>query len=198
MVKQNVNEKVINEILEKIEDAANYIEEDNINEIIEVITGSKNIFVTGAGRSGLVARSFAMRLMQMGIGVYIVGEVITPAIHEDDCICALSSSGETKSVHLAVKTAKDIGSKAILFTSNHDSTIAELVDVVCPIKIHEIVHNENCHDSRRLKGDYSSLAPLGTLFELTSMIFLDGLVTELMTRLDKTEDDLKDKHSTLE
>jgi 6-phospho-3-hexuloisomerase len=190
--------KAINEILEKIEDVTNYLEEDNINEVINMIINSKNIFVVGAGRSGLVAKSFAIRLMQMEICVYIVGDIITPAIHKDDCIFALSGSGETKSVHLAVKTAKEIGSKAILFTSNNNSTIAKLVDVLCHIKIDTPVYSDNYHDMRRLKGEYSLLTPLGTLFELTSMVILDGLVTKLMIKIGKTEDNLQDRHSILE
>lgn len=190
--------KTISEVLKKIEYAANYIEEDKINEIIELITDSKNIFVVGVGRSGLVAKSFAMRLMQIGISTYIVGDIITPSIHEKDCIFALSGSGETRSVHLAVKTAKNLGSKVILFTSNSDSTIAKLSDVICTIRTQKIVHENNDHDHRRLKGEYSSLTPLGTLFELTSIVILDGLVAELMTRLHKTEDDLKYRHSNIE
>jgi len=188
----------IKEVLERIEDSANYISEDNINEIIDLIINSKNIFVVGAGRSGLVAKSFAIRLMQIGISVYIVGDAITPAICENDCVCALSGSGETKSVHLTVKTAKDVGSKVILFSSNPNSSIAKLSNIICYIKTDIIVHSENDHDHRKLKGEYSSLTPLGTLFELTSMVFLDGLIIELMMKLHKTESDLKGRHATLE
>jgi len=39
---------------------------------------------------------------------------------------------------------------------------------------------------------------MGTLFEITSLIFLDGLIAELMHKMDKTEDDLKEKHNVLE
>ncbi|MDR1820382.1 MAG: 6-phospho-3-hexuloisomerase [Methanobrevibacter sp.] len=188
----------IKEVLEKINDSVDYINENNINEIIDLIINSKNVFLVGAGRSGLVAKSFAIRLMQIGISVYIVGDAVTPAVCKDDCICALSGSGETKSVHLTVKTAKEIGSKVVLFTSNPNSRIAKLSDVICHIKTSKIVRDENDHIFRKLKGEYSSLTPLGTLFELTSMVFLDGLIAELMMILHKTESDLKDRHATLE
>ncbi|HID41529.1 MAG TPA: 6-phospho-3-hexuloisomerase, partial [Pyrodictium sp.] len=38
------------------------------------------VLVMGAGRSGLVGRAFAMRLMHLGFNVYVLGETITPSI----------------------------------------------------------------------------------------------------------------------
>ncbi|MEM4076729.1 MAG: 6-phospho-3-hexuloisomerase, partial [Metallosphaera sp.] len=42
------------------------------------------------------------------------------------------------------------------------------------------------------------LAPLGTLFEDTTQVFLDGVVAELMVRLKKTEEDLRLVHANIE
>ena len=42
------------------------------------------------------------------------------------------------------------------------------------------------------------LTPLGTAFELTSLVFLDALVPELMDVMDVTEEDLKARHTNLE
>ena len=36
----------------------------------------------GAGRSGLVAKAFAMRLMHLGLEAFVVGETITPALNK--------------------------------------------------------------------------------------------------------------------
>jgi len=44
------------------------------------ILDAKRIYVTGAGRSGLIARAFAMRLLHLGFDVFVVGETVTPAI----------------------------------------------------------------------------------------------------------------------
>ena len=40
------------------------------------ILSSQRVFVTGLGRTGLMARGFAMRLMHLGRRVYHVGDVI--------------------------------------------------------------------------------------------------------------------------
>ena len=53
------------------------------------------IFVTGAGRSGLVLKMAAMRLMHLGLTVHVVGEITAPAIRSGDLLLAASGSGTT-------------------------------------------------------------------------------------------------------
>jgi Predicted sugar phosphate isomerase involved in capsule formation len=50
----------------------------------------------GAGRSGLVAKAFAMRLMHLGMISYVVGETITPALQTGDLIVVLSGIRKDK------------------------------------------------------------------------------------------------------
>ena len=45
------------------------------------------------------------------------------------------------------------------------------------------------------RGD---LAPLGTLFEMASLLLTDGVVAELMARLGETEEGMRRRHATLE
>ena len=47
--------------------------------------------------------AFAMRLMHLGFVVYVIGDVTTPSINEDDCLIAISGSGETRTVTLQLK-----------------------------------------------------------------------------------------------
>ena len=51
---------------------------------------------------------------------------------------------------------------------------------------------------RQLRGDYVSLAPLGTIFETTSLIVLDGIIAELIVRRGTTDAEIKSRHATLE
>jgi len=39
---------------------------------------------------------------------------------------------------------------------------------------------------------------LGTAFELTTLVFLDAIVSELMEKMHQTESDLKARHTVLE
>lgn len=189
----------IEAILNNIKTAEEFLDDKSIEKFEEIIVNSKNIFVTGAGRSGLAAKAFAMRLMHLGLSAYVVGETISPAIYEDDCIVAISGSGETNTIVSAVKIAKNRGSKVLALTSYPDSTLGQLADTFVLVKgrTKKEVDDEN-YIKRQIHGNYTSLTPLGTAFELTTLVFLDAIVSELMEKMHQTESDLKARHTVLE
>ena len=189
----------IRAILDNIESAQEYLDEEAIEKFEDIIINSKNIFVTGAGRSGLAAKAFAMRLMHLGLSAYVVGETISPAIYEDDCIIAISGSGETNTIVSAAKIAKNRGSKVLALTSYPDSTLGQMCDSYILVKgrTKKEVDDEN-YIKRQIHGNYTSLTPLGTAFELTTLVFLDAIVSELMEKMHQTESDLKARHTVLE
>ena len=189
----------IEAILDNIHDAEEYLVEEDIAKFIEVITTADNIFVTGAGRSGLAAKAFAMRLMHLGLSSYVVGETISPAINAGDCILAISGSGETNTIVTAAKISKKRGAKVLALTSYPESSLGQLADGLIRVKGRTKVEvDDENYLKRQIKGNYTSLTPLGTAFELTSLVFLDGLVSELMEHMGKTEEDLKNRHTVLE
>ena len=61
------------------------------------ILNARRIYVMGAGRSGLVAKGFAMRLMHLGFQSYVVGETITPALQKGDVIVIFSDPPDKNS-----------------------------------------------------------------------------------------------------
>ena len=189
----------INAILENIEGAVEFLDEKDVEKFENIIIEAKNVFVTGAGRSGLAAKAFAMRLMHLGLSAYVVGETISPAIYEDDCIIAISGSGETNTIVSAVKIAKKRGSKVLAVTSYPESTLGQLADTCLLVKgrTKKEVDDEN-YMKRQIYGNYTSLTPLGTAFELTTLVFLDAIVSELMEKMHQTESDLKARHTVLE
>ena len=197
--KMEIMKTSIKAILNNIERAQEYLDEDVVNEFEEIIMESKNIFVTGAGRSGLAAKAFAMRLTHLGLSVYVVGETISPAIHADDCIIAISGSGETNTIVSAASIAKNRGSKVLAVTSYPDSSLGQLADGYILVKgrTQKEDDDEN-YMKRQIHGNYTSLTPLGTAFELTTLVFLDAIVSELMEKMHQTESDLKSRHTVLE
>ena len=189
----------IEAIIDNIHDAEEYLVEEDIANFIEIITTADNIFVTGAGRSGLAAKAFAMRLMHLGLSSYVVGETISPAINAGDCILAISGSGETNTIVTAAKISKKRGAKVLALTSYPESSLGQLADGIIHVKGRTKVEvDDENYLKRQIKGNYTSLTPLGTAFELTSLVFLDGLVSELMETMGKTEEDLKNRHTVLE
>ncbi|PQV43043.1 6-phospho-3-hexuloisomerase [Methanohalophilus euhalobius] len=180
-----------------IKDIAQRLDKESIKKTIEYIMNADSIFITGAGRSGLVGKAFAMRLMHLGFTSYVVGESTTPAVHKNDVVIAISGSGETRSVSDLGRIAKDIGATLITVTSNKDSTLGHISDATLEI------HGRSKEDAggyleRHMRGEYSHLTPLGTSFEISSLVFLDALVAELIFITGASEADLKSRHAKLE
>ncbi|ATU07372.1 6-phospho-3-hexuloisomerase [Methanohalophilus portucalensis] len=182
---------------DQIKNIAQRLDRKSIKKTIEYIMGADSIFIMGAGRSGLVGKAFAMRLMHLGFTSYVVGESTTPAVHKNDVVIAISGSGETRSVSDLGRIAKDIGATLITVTSNKDSTLGHISDATLEI------HGRSKEDAggyleRHMRGEYSHLTPLGTSFEISSLVFLDALVAELIFITGASEADLKSRHAKLE
>ena len=186
-------------IVENINEVINLLDREAIKKMLQKILDGERIFVMGAGRSGLVAKAFAMRLMHLGFTVYVVGETTTPAVGQKDIVIAISGSGETRSIADLGKIVKDIGSTLITVTSKKESTLGRISDItmVLPSK------TKNDHDAggsleKNMRGDYKNLPPLGTAFEITSLVFLDSVIAQLITLLGATESELKARHTNIE
>jgi 6-phospho-3-hexuloisomerase len=188
----------MNFIAEHIKKVALNLDAGSVTSLVNSIMGSQRIFIMGAGRSGLAAKAFAMRLMHMGFNVYVVGETTTPAVQPDDLVIAVSGSGETPSIASLGTIAKKIGSKLAAITSNKDSTLGIISDIVViiPGRTKEDINYEDYHE-RRMIG-YPQLAPLGTIFEISALVFLDAVISELMVRTGSSEAELKKRHTVFE
>lgn len=192
------------DIAEFIIRATRAIRAEQVNKMIsELENFYKNnragkVLVMGAGRSGLVGRAFAMRLLHLGYNSYVLGETIVPAIGKNDIVIAISGSGRTKLILTAAEAAKEAGAKLIAITSYNDSPLSKIADIVVEVPGRTKYSQNEDYFARQILGITEPLAPLGTLFEDTVQIFLDGVVAELMIRLKKTEEDLRVVHANIE
>ena len=174
----------------------------DVERMIELLLEAKDkkIFIVGMGRSGFVGRAFALRLMNLGFNVYFLGETITPAAGEGDLVIAISGTGTTKIVLTASGTAKEIGVTVIAVTSFPESPLGKVADHVVVLGGRTKLGwpKEKDYLARQLIGEREPLTPLGSIFENNCMVFLDGLIVELMHKLGRTEEDLKRRHATIE
>lgn len=135
-------------------------------DITTKIHSHQRIFVHGAGRSGLMLKAFAMRLAQAGHTVYVVGEVVTPAIGQGDLLILASASGKTASILHSAQTARTVGAFVFTITTTPDAPLCALSDAC-------IFINAPSKD----QGNGSSI--MGTLFEQALLLFCDCAVEAL-------------------
>ena len=165
-----------------IKEALERISDEDRDRLADLIISSNRIFIFGAGRSGLVGQMFAVRLVQLGLHVYFVGDMTTPIIGQGDLVILISNTGRTMSVTKTAQIAKRIGSHVVCVTSNRKCDLAKAADTCIVIDPAE-------------DGDTAELAPLGTLFEDTALMFFDCMIPVLMKRKGISEDKMRSHHA---
>jgi 6-phospho-3-hexuloisomerase len=165
---------------------------------------ARRIYVAGAGRSGLIARAFAMRMLHLGFDVYVVGETITPALEPGDTLVVFSGSGETHSMVTFSRTVKELGGSVCLITASPDSTMSGIAD--CVVNLGDLTGyyrgDTYTFEERQMTGQYrsvaSAFAPLGTLFETMALVFTDAVISALMEAKKEGAGELKGRLTNVE
>ena len=118
----------MDELVLEISTALSTVDNVQVEALTKAIMEAPHVFISGSGRSGLSIREFAMRLMHMGISVYVLGEVVTPGLKEGDLLIIASGSGETGSQVVVAEKAKRLGGKLGLITIASGSSLDDLAD----------------------------------------------------------------------
>lgn len=120
-------------IQDEITTTAGALEREELAAVARLVAESRRVFVVGAGRSGLVLRMAAMRLMHLGLEVHVAGDTTTPAIRSGDLLVAASGSGTTSGVVKAASTAAAVGARIAVYTTDPESPLAARADAVVVI-----------------------------------------------------------------
>jgi len=193
-------DQAVDQIMRSVQEILSNVSKDQVEKMVKMMLEAKEhrILIIGVGRSGLIGKSFAMRLMHLGFNVYVMGETITPAIGKNDLIISISGSGTTKLVVIAAEIAKEVDAKIIAVSSYPDSSLGKIADHIVQIRGRAQLAREKDYFLRQISGIHAPLAPLGTMFEISASIFLDSVIAEVISKLGKTEDELRKKHATIE
>ncbi|MBF8277773.1 MAG: hypothetical protein HW390_2846 [Candidatus Brocadiaceae bacterium] len=176
-------------ILDEIRSVLEKIDEGAYEKFLSSLLSANNLFVTGQGRSGLVSRTFAMRLTHIGLNAYCVGDATTPNIDKGDLLIACSSSGSTHITRYIAGLARKSQAAVVAVTSHKTSPLAQQADTVIELPVQEV---------RTDYKDNGSIQFRSTLFEQACLVYLDGVILSLVSRLNSSEHDMHNRHSNLE
>jgi 6-phospho-3-hexuloisomerase len=179
----------MSEILSELNRTVGLIADEEAERLADGILGSNKIFVAGAGRSGLMAKTFAMRLMQLGLTAYVVGETVTPSLGKDDILIIGSGSGETGRLVSITEKAKKLGAVIAVATIFPESSIGKLADIT--VKLPGSPKDKS-------ESGYETIQPMGSLFEQTLLLFYDALILRLMEKQGTNSETMFGRHANLE
>ncbi|MEV7636859.1 6-phospho-3-hexuloisomerase [Pseudarthrobacter enclensis] len=175
-------------VLGEITDTAAAISEEQLAAVSLLLERADRVFVAGAGRSGLVLRMAAMRLMHLGLQVHVAGDTTTPAIREGDLLLVASGSGTTSGVVKAAETAAGAQALIAAFTANPGSPLAALADAVVVVPA-----QQKTHHGSGVSRQYS-----GSLFEQALFVATEALFQSLWDAVDVPAEQLWLRHANLE
>ncbi len=167
-------------ILGEVTSALAEVDPEEVTQFERAVLAAREVFVAGEGRSGLIARCLAMRLMHLGRRSHVAGETTTPAAKEGDLLVAISASGETRVTRARAEAAHAHGAKVIGVTAAPDSSLAQLADLRLTIPAPAV-------------QQYG-----GSRFEQAALILLDAVIFRLQSRLRRTATDMDARHATIE
>ena len=110
---------------------------DSFTQTVDLILNRKgNVLITGVGKSGHIAAKIAATMSSLGTTAFFLHP--DDALHGDlgrlscnDVLIAISNSGESDELAKLLPNARLIGASIIGITSNANSKLANMSDVVC-------------------------------------------------------------------
>lgn len=156
-------------IADELKETLTRVPDNQTEQLIEAISHAQRIYVAGAGRSLLMIRSLAMRLMQTGFIAYVVGETTTPAITSQDLLIIASGSGETGTLKVMASKAKEIGASLALITIYPESTLGKLADCIIEVPA----------PTSKAESSYQSIQPGASLFEQSVLLIGDSIILRI-------------------
>lgn len=158
---------IIKKVAEEISTVLSNVREEEANQLSTHLKSAKRVFVYGEGRSGLMGKAFAMRLMHGGFHVFVIGETTTPSIEEGDLLVAISGSGSTDAILQFASKAKKSGAKVFLVTTNKESEIASICNGILNIP---------AATKHRRPQEPETIQPLGNQFDQSVHLVLDAII----------------------
>lgn len=169
-------------ILARVKQSLETAKNGERKKLVDEILKAEKVFIYGVGRSGTMSKAFAIRLVQLGLKIFFVGETITPIVEKDDVVIIVSNTGETMSAIQTANIVRRLGAQVIAITAKEHSKLAHAASTVIHLDIGKQPRDPD-------------FAPLGTLFEITALIYLDGLIPDIMKKMSQSEANMRARHA---
>jgi len=181
--------KRFEQILGELQAVLSQIDDKAIDKLTRALMKADNVFIYGQGRTGQISRTFAVRLMHLGIAAHFVGETTTPPITKRDLCLVNSGTGKTRFVYHVAAEAKSAGAKLATITAHPEARIAKMADIVVTVP---------APTKGEFRGKEKSVQPPGSLFEQAALMVMEAVVMALMSHMRITARILAKRHANIE
>lgn len=167
---EDIVQKTLSNSIQSLRESAEIINYEELEKAVEALLSAKNIHLFGIGASHIIAIDAQQKLLRINkratalTDTHLVATLIANA-EKDDCLFAISYSGETPEVINVLGLAKEQGVKTISLTKYGQTSVSSLADI-------------------KLYTSYSAEAPFrsaATSSRLAQLFIIDILFLSLAT-----------------
>jgi 6-phospho-3-hexuloisomerase len=176
------------QILAEIDRVLAGVDSQQVDALLQAIIGSNRVMVYGLGREGLVMKSFAMRLMHLGVPVAVVGDMTTPPAGAGDLFLVSCGPGYLATVDALLGVAQGAGARVALLTAQPRDALPRRADQLLVLPAQTMAAQEGS----------SSGQPMGSVYEQAMWVLFDALVPMLQVRLGQSVEEMRARHTNLE
>ena len=155
------------------------INKTSLKRAVDIISSSKNIFITGSGtsfHSALLAKYLFYKFAKIRTEIIMSSEFeyMSAPIDENSLLIAISQSGETADVLNSVKIAKEYKAKILSIVNISTSSLSRLSDHYVSI---------NCGPEMGVAATKSFTAQLATLYSIIDNLCLNKKSLDISTNM---------------
>lgn len=163
---------------------------DELSDFMQAIISAKRLFVVGAGREGIAARSFAMRLMHLGKETHWLWDDTCPGMRDGDLFLAVDGSGKIGHIDYLVEQAHKTGAKVGIITGAPMEKI--------PQSAEHLLFVPACVYKGTDPRVVASEQPMGNLFEQHLFLLFDIMSMMLREEMGLTYAQMESRHRNIE
>ncbi len=165
------------------------VPEDQVARLRSELRTARYILTHGLGREGLVMRSFAMRLMHLGLPVGVVGDMTAGPSGAGTVFVCSAGPGMFASIAALMDNARHAGASIALLTAHPEAGGANMADLVVEIPAQTMMGSR--------KGQASEQV-MGSIYEQAMWVLLDCIVWQLAQELGQTQQQMAARHTNME
>lgn len=163
---------------------------EELERFLHAIMEARRVFIVGAGREGIAARSFAMRIMHLGKETFWLWDDTTPGMREGDLFLAVDGSGKIGHIDYLLEQSFRTGAKTGVITGAPGERIPQKADYL--LFVPAAVYKGT--DSRVIR----SAQPMGNLFEQHLFLLFDIMVMLLREEMGLSYEEMESRHRNIE
>ena len=146
-------DKIFDSNIQSLRDTSDVLSRENIDEAVNLILGCRRLLFFGGGGSGCVAMDGQHKFLKIGYMAMAFTDsnlqaMAASVLTSRDVLVAVSHSGASKDILMAMDIAKQSGAKTIAITNYGKSPIVEKADVVLYTSSNETAFNSDALSSR--------------------------------------------------